>query len=439
MISFENLNYRKNSFRDKFFRNSKLKKIGVLGTLFFFCITYFINGSFPANASISQSVLGINKGGTNANSIQSAQTNLGILDEIDLYEQGVNSDRFLSSKATYDYISASLEHKKRFILGGINGLISTCYYTTDCSQVANWSAAIQINGTSGTSDSGYWWGITHGKGLFVTTGQGGTISTCKDDLDCSKSADWSTAFVKGAYWYFSQYGNGQFIAAGSRGSGNGSVSRCFAANDCSVGSNWSDVIDIPGQNGTWIGLLHTKGLFITTNVNGQISSCRDTTDCGLSQNWKTAQTITGVAGYGITRGENQFIISGTTGSVAACPSNTDCTEASNWTSSQSLESGTVWRPVVYGNGQFITVGQSGKIARCYDNTNCADAANWTVLAYSGQNSWWDTATFGNNMFVIGGYTGSVSTCLATADCGLQSSWSQIIRIPGNSTFWTSAL
>jgi hypothetical protein len=412
---------------------SNAKKIGIYWTVLIFGITTFISVSFSANASVSQTVLGITKGGTNANTIVGAQKNLGILDEINLYEQGVNSDRFPTSKATYDYINASLQHKKRFTLGGANGLISICYYATDCSQSANWSKAEKVNGVSSDLDAGYWWGITHGRGQFVATGTNGIISICKDDLDCSKSANWSTAISKGSYWYFSQYGNGQFVVAGR-----GGVSRCFSETDCSLSSNWLDVINIPGQTSTWIGLLHAKGVFITTNDNGQISSCYDTTDCGISENWKTAQTIVGAHGYGITRGENQFIISSRSGSLSTCSSSTDCTQTSNWTNSQRLDS-LIWRPIIYGNGQFIVAGQGGRLARCYDNTNCADATNWSFFIHSTNASWWDAATFGNNMFIVAGYGGRVSTCLATLDCGLQSSWSPVFVIAGNSSFWTGAL
>ncbi|MDR3152485.1 MAG: hypothetical protein LBT85_03390 [Bifidobacteriaceae bacterium] len=441
MLNFKNSNYEKNSFKDKLgnhkFRKINVGKIGVLGIILIFGSMCFISNPAASNASVSQSVLNITKGGTNANTLESAQKNLGRTDEINLYEDGIDNEKFPSSKATYDYISASLEHKKRFTLGGDRGLISICYYTADCSQSTNWSVAAKVNGMPDTAFSGYFWGITHGKGQFVAAGTDGEISGCKDNLDCSQSANWSVAeIISGATsWRFVKYGNGQFVVSGT-----GGVSRCFSENDCSLASNWSQLVKIPSQSGTWNELLYTKDVFMAISTNGKISSCRDTADCGVSENWKTAQTIAGFPGYGLARSENQFISVGNSSSATVCSSKTDCTEANNWTPVISISTtSSDWRPIVYGNGQFIAAGAKGEVARCYDSTNCADAANWSFFTYSEQTSWWDTAAFGNNMFIIAGAGGKVSTCLASSDCGLRSSWTPVFVTAGNSIFWTSAL
>jgi uncharacterized protein (TIGR02145 family) len=100
MISFKNLNYRKNSFK-----NNNFKRAGVLGIIFFFCLTYLLNGSFSANASISQSILSIAKGGTNANSVQSARINLGLTNSINYNS---TDNQFPSSKAVYDFIEKAI-------------------------------------------------------------------------------------------------------------------------------------------------------------------------------------------------------------------------------------------------------------------------------------------------------------------------------------------
>ncbi|MDR3151972.1 MAG: hypothetical protein LBT85_00670 [Bifidobacteriaceae bacterium] len=86
------------------FRNNNFRKIGILGIIFFFCLTYFLNNSFPANAS-SQSVLNIAKGGTNANNMELAQKNLGRIDSI---SYNSTDNQFPSSKAIYDYIQHAL-------------------------------------------------------------------------------------------------------------------------------------------------------------------------------------------------------------------------------------------------------------------------------------------------------------------------------------------
>jgi uncharacterized protein (TIGR02145 family) len=79
----------------------KLKKLGILSTICLFSITLFLNGLISANASVSQSVLGIAKGGTNANSVESAQINLGRTDSISFNS---TDDQLPSAKAVYNYI-----------------------------------------------------------------------------------------------------------------------------------------------------------------------------------------------------------------------------------------------------------------------------------------------------------------------------------------------
>ncbi|MDR3152321.1 MAG: hypothetical protein LBT85_02530 [Bifidobacteriaceae bacterium] len=175
MLNFKKLDHGKNPFRSKFFRNSKFenrrfkkieaKKIGILGTIFLFCITFFLNSSLSANAS-SQSVLSISKGGTNANNIANAQKNLGAVETIN---GNVSDDKFLTSKAVYDYIDKVLNAK--ISMDNINF----------SENLTNWAGGDLIIKSGLLNKDGAQNKIKVGDTDCSTTGQGYTNNSAADD------------------------------------------------------------------------------------------------------------------------------------------------------------------------------------------------------------------------------------------------------------------
>jgi uncharacterized protein (TIGR02145 family) len=79
----------------------KLKKLGILSTICLFNIALFLNGLISASASVPQTVLGISRGGTNANNVESAQKNLGRVEAIDCNS---TDNQLPSAKAIYNFV-----------------------------------------------------------------------------------------------------------------------------------------------------------------------------------------------------------------------------------------------------------------------------------------------------------------------------------------------
>jgi hypothetical protein len=214
MISFKNIHFKKNSFKNnnfknKILKNSNYKKMKILGIILIFASMYFVNTSAISNASVSQTILGIGKGGTNANTVENAQTNLGRTDTVDC----TNTDsQFPSSKAVYDYINNALDGKK-YVAITIGGKIAT---STDGSY---WRCGPDI--PNDTGDTILWQTVSYGNSMFLAAGANGTentstasyISTSKDGIIWTSALKMTTP--KGVFT--SQFAFGNFIMAGMGG------------------------------------------------------------------------------------------------------------------------------------------------------------------------------------------------------------------------------
>ncbi|MDR3152409.1 MAG: glycoside hydrolase [Bifidobacteriaceae bacterium] len=306
MLNFKDLNYRKSFFKDKFFKNNNSKKIGVLGIILIFGSICFVNTPAISNASASQSVLNIAKGGTNANSAESAQINLGRTDSI---SSNSTDNQFPSSKAVYDYINLQFPEFAALDTSG------NYIYSHDG---LTWSEPKQIaNGPS------RWLTATYGGGQFIAAGSTGKITTSKDGITWTEAVT-----VPGAESISLEsiaFGNNYFLV-----SGNGIIARCLITTDCSISGNWSVVFSgrtygpryIAFGNGRFWASWEAN--FLSTN-NGE-----SWTMYGWPSGTGWSSTIFYALGYFWTDGDN---------SLAKCPEGSTTwintgffTDINGWTS-----------------------------------------------------------------------------------------------------------
>jgi uncharacterized protein (TIGR02145 family) len=151
----------------------KLKKLNILVTIFLFGIISFFAIQFPTNASVSQSVLNIAKGGTNANSAETAQINLGLTNSINCSS---TDNEFPSSKAVYDYIQLALYENSPIDSTGLS-MNNTNFYNTVC----NWTGGDLIYKGSDLSTTAANNKIKVGDKACTTSGQGYTSNSAADD------------------------------------------------------------------------------------------------------------------------------------------------------------------------------------------------------------------------------------------------------------------
>jgi hypothetical protein len=197
-------------------KSINFRKTGVLSAIFLFGMTLFLNNSFPASAS-AQSVLSIAKGGTNANSAQSAQINLGRTDTI---SSSSTDNQFPSSKAVYDYINLQFPE---FIALGTNG---DYIYSHDG---LVWSKPKKIS----NAESINWQNSIYGGGQFIAVGDSGKVSTSKDGTKWTNAV--SVPSAESTNFRSITFGNNYFLATTQ----SGIIVKCLITNDCSVNSNWS--------------------------------------------------------------------------------------------------------------------------------------------------------------------------------------------------------
>ncbi|MDR3151856.1 MAG: glycoside hydrolase [Bifidobacteriaceae bacterium] len=311
----------------------KSKKIGLLGFIFFFTIISFLNGLISGNASVSQTVLGLAKGGTNANSVESAQINLGRSDTIDSYS---TDNQFPSSKAVYEYIQNSLEIK--CIVPRTNGLIAV---SKDC-----------VNWTNFDTDAGklllY---PIQAKGTWVIAGKQKALIYSKDNGKTWTQANLPNSVSNSEFTPLA-YGGGRFVT-GDVGTG-----LILYSND---GINWQTASQI--SNGFIYGVLYVNNRFVAVGQN-YVGYSPD------GVNWTAG---TGDTPYGcryVVFAENKF--------MAVCDSYTlSSNNGINWTkSSIPISSG---HGIAYGNGKFVITGTNSKTI-VYSTNGGSSWTNATVNA-----------------------------------------------------------
>jgi hypothetical protein len=186
-----------------------IRKLSVLGIIFLFAITLFLNGSISANAGSSQNVLGISRGGTNANTVVGAQKNLGISEVVD-----ANSldSQFPTSKAVYDYIN--------FIISEKPVALTTTGEIIGQKDNGDWAIISKV-----TNDTSYGWvSLAFGNGLYLAVANKSNkawISSSKNGISWSEPKE-MPGFADSTYGYnmaidSALFANEKFIFAGARG------------------------------------------------------------------------------------------------------------------------------------------------------------------------------------------------------------------------------
>ncbi|MDR3152012.1 MAG: hypothetical protein LBT85_00910 [Bifidobacteriaceae bacterium] len=397
-------------------KNNKFRKIGILGITLIFGSICFINTPAVSNAS-AQSVLGIAKGGTNANTVIGAQQNLGITNTVDAKS---TNNQFPSSKAVYDYINFGSIDK--ITIGGGEGSVAQCLVSTNCLEKKNWKQGV-IDTTQN------WWTIQYQKEnskYFMTGPTGGLVTGCSNSLDCSDAANWSTPKsvpgIYGAYMPTVSYGNSKFIAVGSQ-----TITGCDANLDCSDANNWAPQTKLSGIDDQMIGSAYGDGYFIVDGRKSKVTGCLASTDCSINSNWSTAEDIPGASTTeyrGIAFGEGKFVATGYR-SFAQCLSANDCRLGSSWKTAYMDAYFGGWK-IAYSGGQFVGVGgysTTGYIWRCQASTDCSETSNWTNITVA--DNFFRYITVGGGNFIAGGQDGKIYQCSQNLNCGQAASWKTI--------------
>ncbi|MDR3151845.1 MAG: hypothetical protein LBT85_00005 [Bifidobacteriaceae bacterium] len=396
-------------------RKIGIKKVGVLGIACLFGITLFLNGSISANASASQTVLGIAKGGTNANTVQNAQKNLGIT--YSLFSDK-NDQVFPSAKAVHDFLDFRLTNK--LTVGGETGNVAQCLLTTDCLKASNWK-----QGKINTEQN--WW-TTHyqneSSNFFMTGPVGAIVTGCSATQNCGDASNWGPLkSVPGSAGYIPTitYGEGKFIGvSGAR------ISQCLATTDCSDANSWSSQKNLAGITDQMIGSTYGEGYFIIVGRLNKVTGCLAALDCGDPANWSSPGNIPSSSSAefrGVAYGEGKFVAAG--GRILAqCIQTNDCRLGQSWQSIFPVENIGFWE-VSYANGQFIVVGHdygvvNGVIYRCLATADCSNINNWATITIPNDN--FRYVIVAKDKFVAGGRAGKIHTCYITLNCGLEESW-----------------
>jgi hypothetical protein len=350
MISFENLNYRKNpfknsNFKNKIFRNNKFKKIGALSIILILGSICFISNPSVSNASISQSVLSIDKGGTNANTLESAQENLGKTNVIDL---NTSDNQFPSSKAVYDYINF-MTNEKIITLTNTGEIIGQ-------KDDGDWTIMSKI-----TSDTSYAWvSFAFGKGLYLAVANKSNkawISSSKNGISWSEPEE-MPGFADSTYGYnmaidSAFFANEKFIFAGARGY-------------ISTSTNGIDFAEptTPAPIGTyWFNLQYVNNVVFA--IGGNLRYISKSVDGGI--NWTTPAQTCSQSGSNrwMTYGNGKYLVWGDGGDGRLTLS----ADAATWECPSFTPDGGIQASVTFFKDKFYSIGSTnGTIMKSSDGT-----------------------------------------------------------------------
>jgi hypothetical protein len=301
-----------------------------------------MNTPTVSNASVSQSVLNIAKGGTNANNLESAQANLGKTNMLDL---DASDDQFPSSKAVYDYINFMTSEKVTAltqsgyilaekpdnswtVLGKISD--STTPYSWSSFAYGNglYMAVADHNklGWYATSKNGITWSeikqlpagfteanpvagavnsIIFANGKFIISGAQGYISTTTDAVNFVEP---TTPAPYSYYWFKLQYINNAVWAVGGNGR--------FYTHSSDGGVTWSQIARIcPDQQGSNRWAAYGNGITIVTG-DGGAGILSISPDNGASWNCPSFTPFDGFATQGMQFFQGNFwVVNYTNGDI----------------------------------------------------------------------------------------------------------------------------
>jgi hypothetical protein len=338
----------------------KLKKLGILGTIIFFSIASFLNNPLFSNASVSQSVLGVAKGGTNANNVESAQKNLG---RTDIISFDSTDNQFPSSKAVYDYIDISLDNK--FVAVGTGGNIA--YSNGGIS----WQEPTQVGSIN-------WRSAIWGAGKFVVLGGAGnfTYSATGEPGSWSEIGTIGNSFACGSENGTCKlsYINGRFYAGGQ-------VGKIAYSDD---GISWNVVNT--GQTKSFLSpVTYGNGKYViaggTYGYDGIIGYSSD----GLT--WTNISIPDSNFFAGLAFGNGVFTLLGAAGGVYS-------SDGVVW-NNINITTGQQWRNIIYKDNRFLAVSESSYL------TSSSDGINYETPYKVFTQGWWNIIASEKKYILVG--------------------------------------
>jgi hypothetical protein len=206
------------------------------------------------------------------------------------------------------------------------------------------------------------------------------------------------------------YGNGRFVAVGSK-----------VAMTSSDGINWAT--STPATDSYWGDITYGNGLFVAvgtttpgidrvmTSPDGITWTARSA--AGNDDNWNA-----------ITYGNGLFVAVGNTGDrVMTSP------DGITWTARPAVGDDDNWRAITYGNGLFVAVGSSGDRVM-----TSPDGISWVAQSASGDDDLWASITYGNGLFVVGGLPAFAGNSMITSPDGI--TWTER-SVAGDNDYWVT--
>lgn len=215
---------------------------------------------------------------------------------------------------------------------------------------------------SALPSSGFWYGVTYGNGKFVAVGTR-QIACSADGVNWTKA---NSSFSE--FWRAVTYGNGKFVVVGDH--------QIAYSGD---GNNW----ETAEFSGIWRGVTYGNGKFVAVG-NGVSAYSID----GIS--WTETTPPSSELFSGVTYGSGKFVAVGDNQTAYS-------TDGISWTA-VNVDAGE-WRSVAYGNGKFAAV-CDGQFAYS------ADGVHWTAASIPAGS--WYGITYGNGRFVTVDFQNSKS-------------------------------
>jgi hypothetical protein len=234
----------------------------------------------------------------------------------------------------------------------------------------NWTSS-EVVGADISND--FWRFVIFGEDRFVALSIGNRVITSNDGIT------WSVhTAAESRIWTSATYGNGKFVALGSRDFIN--IFGPFPSNQImssADGQNWQ--AHTASELSDWTSITFGNGKFLAISPNRLMSSLD-------GENWESLDNMEGLSLFSITFGNGKFIITAERGDDLLIFVSNDGVEWESYQAPANIGSG-----LTYGNGRFVSLSNSFVFFSI-------DGINWNVNALQESNQWLKP-TYGNNKFV----------------------------------------